>query len=112
MQTQKPTPASLPLWKKIVAFAVAGMADLFQVILFPFFLEGALSPLNDAVDFVVAIILTVLMGWHWVFLPSMVAKLVPGLDLAPTWTLAVTWVVLRRGTPPLPPKRGNDAGKT
>ena len=28
-----------------------------------------------------------LIGWHWEFLPSFVAELVPGLDLVPFWTL-------------------------
>jgi hypothetical protein len=30
-----------------------------------------------------------LLGWHWEFLPSFVAKLVPGIDLVPFWTMAV-----------------------
>jgi hypothetical protein len=30
-----------------------------------------------------------LLGWHWEFLPSFLAKLVPGVDLVPLWTLAV-----------------------
>jgi hypothetical protein len=30
-----------------------------------------------------------LLGWHWEFLPSFAAKLVPGADLVPFWTLAV-----------------------
>jgi hypothetical protein len=29
------------------------------------------------------------LGWHWEFLPSSIAKLVPGVDLVPFWTLAV-----------------------
>ena len=33
--------------------------------------------------------LTYLLGWHWEFLPSFLAKLVPGVDLVPLWTLAV-----------------------
>ena len=30
-----------------------------------------------------------LLGWHWEFAPSFLAKLVPGIDLVPLWTLAV-----------------------
>ncbi len=30
-----------------------------------------------------------LLGWHWEFLPSFLAKLAPGVDLVPFWTLAV-----------------------
>ena len=33
--------------------------------------------------------LTQLLGWHWEFLPSFFAKLVPGVDLVPFWTMAV-----------------------
>jgi hypothetical protein len=53
------------------------------------FLEGALSPLDDVVDFAVAAVLVNLLGWHWEFLPSFLGKLVPGADLVPFWTLAV-----------------------
>src|SRR5207244_6034506 len=30
-----------------------------------------------------------LLGWHWEFLPSFLAKLAPGVDLVPFWTMAV-----------------------
>jgi hypothetical protein len=30
-----------------------------------------------------------LLGWHWEFLPSFFAKLVPGVDMVPFWTMAV-----------------------
>jgi hypothetical protein len=30
-----------------------------------------------------------LLGCHWEFLPSFAAKLIPGVDLVPLWTLAV-----------------------
>ena len=33
-----------------------------------------------------------LLGWHWEFLPSFFAKLVPGIDLVPFWTIAVASV--------------------
>ena len=36
-----------------------------------------------------------LLGWHWAFLPTAAAKLIPGADLFPTWTTAV-WFVTRR----------------
>jgi hypothetical protein len=42
----------------------------------------------------VAAVLVALVGWHWAFLPSFVAELVPGLDLVPTWTVAV-WLATR-----------------
>jgi hypothetical protein len=33
--------------------------------------------------------LTGLVGWHWEFTPSVIGKLVPGIDMVPFWTLAV-----------------------
>jgi hypothetical protein len=60
-----------------------------QIVVFPLFVEGALSPLEDILDLIVAVALFRLLGWHWEFLPSSIAKLVPGVDLVPFWTLAV-----------------------
>jgi hypothetical protein len=72
-----------------MALAIAVMADALQIGLFPLFGEGGLSPLNDALDIAVAWLLIRLLGWHWAFVPSFIAELVPGLDLVPTWTIAV-----------------------
>lgn len=33
-----------------------------------------------------------LLGWHWEFLPSFFAKLIPSVDLVPFWTIAVASV--------------------
>ncbi len=71
------------------AMAVALVADALQMIAFPLFIEGAASPVDDVLDFCVGAVLTYLLGWHWEFLPSFLAKLVPGVDLVPLWTLAV-----------------------
>jgi hypothetical protein len=75
--------------KVIAARTIAVMADAVQVGLLPLFLEGALSTVNDVLDVAVAGILTALVGWHWAFVPSFVAELVPVLNLAPSWTAAV-----------------------
>src|SRR5579864_320285 len=48
-----------------------------------------LSPLDDVLDLIVAGALIRLTGWHWEFLPSFLAELVPGVNLVPFWTLAV-----------------------
>jgi hypothetical protein len=68
---------------------LAMVADAVQIVVFPLFVEGALSPLEDILDLIVAVALFRLLGWHWEFLPSSIAKLVPGVDLVPFWTLAV-----------------------
>jgi hypothetical protein len=86
--------------KIMLACAVAVLADLLQVVFFPFFIEGAASPVDDVVDVAVAGILTGLLGWNWAFLPTTVAKLLPVVDVAPFWTMAVFYVVWKKGKAP------------
>jgi hypothetical protein len=72
------------------AMVLAIVADAVQIVVFPLFVEGALSPADDILDFgIAAMMVHLLLGWHWEFLPSFLAKLVPGVDLVPFWTLAV-----------------------
>jgi hypothetical protein len=71
------------------AMIVAIVADALQIAVFPMFVEGALSPADDVLDFGVGALMVHLLGWHWEFLPSFLAKLVPGVDLVPFWTIAV-----------------------
>ena len=71
------------------AMVLAVIADALQIIVFPMFVEGAMSPADDVLDFGVAALLVRLLGWHWEFLPSFLIKLVPGVDLVPFWTMAV-----------------------
>ena len=72
-----------------VALIVAIVADALQLIFLPLLVEGAESPADDVLDLGVGAVLVYLLGWHWEFLPSFLAKLVPGVDLVPFWTLAV-----------------------
>jgi hypothetical protein len=78
-----------------IALIVAIVADALQIILLPLFVEGAESPADDALDAGVGIALMAILGWHWEFAPSFLAKLVPGVDLVPLWTLAVANVYRR-----------------
>jgi hypothetical protein len=71
------------------ALIVAMAADALQLVVFPFFVEGAASPADDILDLGIGVVLTGLLGWHWEFLPSFLGKLVPGVDLVPLWTIAV-----------------------
>jgi len=71
------------------AMAVAILADALQLVVFPVFAAGALSPADDLLDLGVAGLMVHLLGWHWEFLPSFLVKLVPGVDLVPFWSLAV-----------------------
>src|SRR5438552_11971298 len=72
-------------------------ADVAQIVVFPLFAGGALSPWDDGLDLLVAAVLTRLLGWHWAFLPTFFAELLPGFDLVPTWTAAVFFAT--RGMP-------------
>ena len=68
---------------------LAILADALQIVVFPLFVEGAISPADDVLDFGIGAVMVHLLGWHWEFLPSFLAKLVPGVDLIPFWTMAV-----------------------
>jgi len=76
-----------PQFVKAMVLAVA--ADALQLVAFPLFVAGAISPADDLLDLAVGAVMVHLLGWHWEFLPSILAKLVPGVDLVPFWTMAV-----------------------
>ena len=71
------------------ALVIAMAADALQLLIIPLFVEGALSPVDDILDFAVGAGLIRLLGWHWEFLPAFVAEMIPGVDLVPFWTIAV-----------------------
>ena len=75
-----------------LAMLLAVAADALQIVIFPLFSEGAMSPADDVLDVAVAAVLTFLLGWHWEFLPAFAAELIPGVDLVPFWTLGVASV--------------------
>jgi hypothetical protein len=85
-----------------LAWTVALAADAIQIVVMPLFAGGALSPADTLVDMATAMILTKIVGWHWAFVPTILAELVPGLDLFPTWTAAVFYVTWR-SAPSQPP---------
>lgn len=76
-----------PQFRTAMALAIA--ADALQLVVFPMFVAGALSPADDVLDLAVGATMVHLLGWHWEFVPSFFAKLVPGVDLVPLWTMAV-----------------------
>jgi hypothetical protein len=84
------------------AMVLALIADALQIVVFPLFVEGAASPADDILDLGIGVVLVRLLGWHWEFLPSFFAKLLPGVDLVPLWTMAVAsvyWKSKRSGVP-------------
>jgi hypothetical protein len=84
-----------PITRFRAAMIIAIIADALQILLLPVFVEGALSPADDILDLGVGAALVYLLGWNWEFLPSFLAKLAPGVDLVPFWTLAVANVYRR-----------------
>jgi hypothetical protein len=97
-----------------LAWLIAIVADAIQIAGFPFFAEGGFSPADTIVDLVAAFVLSRLVGWHWAFLPTLVAELLPGFDLFPTWSAAMGYITWQRAcsvdptvidVEPLPPRR-------
>jgi hypothetical protein len=89
-----------------IAMALAVVADALQIVLLPFFVEGAESPVDDILDLGIGVALVSLLGWNWEFLPSFLVKLVPGVDLVPLWTLAVANVYRRSKQIAAPAEQG------
>ncbi len=87
---------SEPDRRKLLARGIAVAADLLQIVVFPGFFPGILSPLNNALDLLVGLAMVRMLGWHVAFLPTFVAELIPFVDLFPTWTLAVLFVTRKR----------------
>jgi hypothetical protein len=78
-----------------LAWLIAMGVDALQIVALPLFAPGGASPADAILDFAAAVLLTRTLGWHWAFLPTLAAELIPGLDLFPTWTAAV-WFVTRQ----------------
>jgi hypothetical protein len=84
----------------IGAFAIAILADLIQFPITAIEATGLFTIPGELADFVVDCFVmgatTVLLGFHWMLLPSLLVEIVPGLDLIPTWTGCVAFVVWQR----------------
>jgi hypothetical protein len=68
-------------------------------------------------DVVVGVAMIALVGWHWAFLPAFALEALPGVDLAPTWTIAVLLATRGKGPapsaaelPPIPASRPGPPG--
>ncbi len=89
-----PTTRPLKRHRIGLALGIAIAADAAQWVMFPLFMAGAVSPVDDVLDIAIALLMIRMLGWHWAFLPTFVAELLPGVDLVPSWTLAV-WLATR-----------------
>jgi hypothetical protein len=86
--------------RKLLAYTVAILADAIQL---PFSLiafSGVMLPVAEGVvlfvDIVAMLLLTALIGFDWILLPSFAVEAVIGLDAFPTWTLAVAYLTRRK----------------
>ncbi len=87
-----PTPSTLPgtgarKTRAVLTVLCAVIADGLQWVL-PF-----LWPVWDGA-MVIAIL--VLWGWRWEILIAVIPELIPGIELAPTWTIFAGYLVLGR----------------
>lgn len=96
--------------KKRIALGIALVADMLQLLLAPLFVEGALSPLADALDVMVALALLLTLGWRWRTVVALGIELIPGAALFPSWTAMMATMpateALRGGAEPLPKLAG------
>jgi hypothetical protein len=84
-QGQVPTRAPRQFSKKqlALAFAIAACADAIGVF------TASLPPISWLVDIVTAILLFIVLGWHWLLLPGLVMEAIPGVGILPLWLLVV-----------------------
>jgi hypothetical protein len=87
----------------LAARIIAVAADALQLGLMPLFAGGAPTGFDAVLDVAVGAAMVALLGWHWAFLPAFALELLPAVDLAPTWTIAVFIVTRRMGQDGAPP---------
>ena len=86
-QPSRVTPANVRL-----AYAVAVSVDIGQFVLGPFGWAG----FDEILDAVAMVIISRLIGFHPLLLPTFLLEFVPFTDMLPTWTGCVALVVRAR----------------
>jgi hypothetical protein len=85
-------PRALTPARSRLAYAVAIGTDVIQLAMGPLGWTFA----DEALDVVAAVLLSRLLGFHPLLLPTFVLELVPVADLLPTWTGCVALVIALR----------------
>jgi len=85
--------------RTVLALLVAGGADGLQLILAEFGWLG----LDQVIDGVAMVLLTWLLGFHVLFLPTFVVELIPVVEDLPTWTACTAAVIVLRKREQRPP---------
>jgi len=82
------------------AFAIAIIADIIQLPINLVTFTGILAIPGEFADIMVDLgvmgLTSALLGFHWILLPSLFVEIIPGLDLCPTWTASVAFLVWQR----------------
>ena len=76
----------------VLAFVIAVLADGVQILLGPL----GWAFIDQGIDLVAMVMVTLLLGFHVFFLPTFLLELVPVVDFVPTWTGCVAVVVVLR----------------
>ena len=87
------------------AYGTAIAVDVLQLALGPFGWVFA----DEILDVVAMLVMSRLIGFHPLLLPTFVIELVPVADLLPTWTGCVALVVAMRRKQAPPPAGDDDA---
>ena len=96
-------PNAISPTRKRVALALAALSDALQWAFFPVTSEGAASPFEIVWDVVTALVILLVVGFQWRLAIALVAELVPGVDLFPTWTAVVLSIPTAPKALPAPP---------
>ena len=83
----------------LLAFAIAVAADGLQLLLGPL----GWAFIDQAIDCVAMILLSYVIGFHILILPTFVIELVPVLEDLPTWTACTAVVIALRKREQRPP---------
>lgn len=87
-----------------LAYAAAILADAFQML---FGLFGV-TFLDEIIDVIAMVLIWRAVGFHPLLLPTFVVECIPFVDMLPTWTACVAFVVAlrRKQQGARPPDRG------
>jgi hypothetical protein len=101
----------LTMPRMIVALAIAVVADGLQLILGPFGWEG----FDQAIDCITMVLISRIIGFHILLLPTFVVELVPVIEDLPTWIACTAAVIVLRKReqrhPPPPPTQSSGSDK-
>jgi len=85
----------------LLALTITISADAIQLFLGPF----GWAFIDQIIDVLAMILLSFVIGFHVLFLPTFVAEFIPGVGMLPTWTGCALLVIAqrRKQSAPRPP---------